>query len=564
MLLESTMLKAYSYLRFSTLEQSRGDSTRRQSTSAIEWCKRKGIELDQTLTFQDLGRSGFTGANFHEGALGAFFDAVEAGIVEKGSYLVIEALDRFSRENPMAAADRLFRLVRLGITLVTTDDGQEYSAERLSGTDPSAMLLLVVKMTQAHLESVRKSELVGKAWRQKKDLARSERKPLTPRCPEWLELHDGQFVQRSDRVAIVHRVFRETIDGAGRREIVRRLNGEGVPAFRGSNGWQISSIAKIIQSRAVLGEYQPHSGTHRGRNRKPEGDPIPDFYPRIVDEAMFILAQDAVQGRRQGAAGRKGNTVHLLQNLARCAGCGGPMHIKNKGKPPKGNIYLVCSASDRRAGCDNARRWRVDSLELSLLTALGFIDAQAFVPLDDATPAAIKQVAVARAKLKAADARRKRWSDVLDDPETTDDDEAKSRYAAAAADVKAFRKELKAAEAEAARLAADPGLVARLTNVATLTRQIEDPDKEKRRMLRIRLSALLRDLVECVTCHADIGAVMILKPHLGPRRLEGVSPFAFRCTSGGIWSALLEPEAEEEVVDTFLGWSTADWNQTTT
>ncbi|TGS40699.1 MULTISPECIES: recombinase family protein [unclassified Mesorhizobium] len=547
------MPKAYSYLRFSTPEQSSGDSTRRQSTAAIEWCKRKGIELDQALSFRDLGRSGFTGANFREGALGAFFDAAEAGIVEKGSYLVIEALDRFSRENPMAAADRLFRLVRLGITLVTTDDGQEYSAERLSGTDPSAMLLLVVKMTQAHLESVRKSELVGKAWRQKKALARTEQRPLTPRCPEWLELRDGRFVERPERVAIVRRVFQETNDGAGRREIVRRLNAEGIPPFRGGKGWHTSSVAKVIQGRAVLGEYQPHTGTHRARNRKPDGDPILDFYPSIIDEVTYSRAQEATQGRRQRSAGRKGNAVHLLQGIARCASCEGAMHLRNHGAPPKGGIYLVCSSHERQAGCDNARRWRVDRLEPSLLTALGFVDAQAFSPLDDATPVAVERVTVARVKLEAANTRRKRWGDVLDDPDSVDDDEAKARYSAAAAEVKALKKELKAAETEAARLAADPGMIARLTDAATLSRQIEEADAEARRALRIRLSGILRELVERVEC-GELGAVMVLKPRLGPRRLEGVAPFTFRRDDRAVWSALLEADADEATQDAFLGW----------
>lgn len=555
------MPKAYSYLRFSTPEQSAGDSTRRQSMDAAKWCEERGIELDRTLTFRDLGRSGFTGANFHEGALGAFFDAVEAGVVPKGSYLVIEALDRFSRENPMAAADRLFRLVRLGITLVTTDDGQEYSAESLSGTNPTAMLVLVVKMTQAHLESVRKSEMVGKAWRRKKELARTERRPLTLRCPEWLELLDGRFVERPDRVAIVHRIFRETIEGAGRREIVRRLNSEGVPTFRSHEkrkreptGWHTSSVAKIVQSRAVLGEYQPHKGTHRGRNREPDGEPVQGFYPSILDEDTWWRAQAATQGRRQQAAGRKGKQVHLFQGIARCGSCGGAMHLRNHGLPPKGGIYLVCSSHERQAGCDNSRRWRVDRLEPALLTALGYIEAEAFAPLDDATPAAAERVSALTAQLADSEARRARLLALAE----TGDDAAAERYKAVADEVRTHRRDLKAAKAEAAKLAADPGLVARLTDVTTLARKIEeDEDAEERRALRIRLSEILRGLVERVECRMDLGAVMVLKPRLGPRRLDGAALFAFQKDRAGVWTALLEEDGN--AVDAFLGWSEADW-----
>src|SRR5690606_10466912 len=110
---------------------------------------------------------------------------------------------------------------------------------------------------------------------------------------------------------------------------------------------------------------------HRQRNRKPDGDPIPDFYPKIIEEEVFWRAQAATQGRRQRAAGRKGSTVHLLQGLARCGSCGNPMHIVNKGRPPKGGVYLCCSSNMRNAGCTNTRRWRVEKLEPTLLVGLG-------------------------------------------------------------------------------------------------------------------------------------------------------------------------------------------------
>lgn len=63
------MAKAYSYLRFSTPEQQKGDSKRRQSTAAQEYAARHGLELDTALSFQDLGVSAFRGKNTEEGDL---------------------------------------------------------------------------------------------------------------------------------------------------------------------------------------------------------------------------------------------------------------------------------------------------------------------------------------------------------------------------------------------------------------------------------------------------------------------------------------------------------------
>lgn len=55
------MPKAYSYIRFSTPTQSRGDSLRRQSKGALRWCEERGISADDTL--RDEGVSAWTGTH---------------------------------------------------------------------------------------------------------------------------------------------------------------------------------------------------------------------------------------------------------------------------------------------------------------------------------------------------------------------------------------------------------------------------------------------------------------------------------------------------------------------
>src|SRR4028119_1217108 len=92
------MPKAYSYLRFSTPEQIKGDSRRRQTSMAQEYAAKHGLTLDEELTYQDLGVSAFRGKNAEDGKLSEFLDAVRFGKVEPGSYLLVESLDRISRQ----------------------------------------------------------------------------------------------------------------------------------------------------------------------------------------------------------------------------------------------------------------------------------------------------------------------------------------------------------------------------------------------------------------------------------------------------------------------------------
>jgi DNA invertase Pin-like site-specific DNA recombinase len=90
--------RAYSYLRFSTPEQTRGDSFRRQLGLARDYAARFGLELDESLSFKDVGVSAFRGRNSETGQLAVFQEAVSSGLVPEGSFLLVESLDRISRQ----------------------------------------------------------------------------------------------------------------------------------------------------------------------------------------------------------------------------------------------------------------------------------------------------------------------------------------------------------------------------------------------------------------------------------------------------------------------------------
>jgi hypothetical protein len=101
--------RAYSYIRFSSAEQEKGDSLHRQIelrdkilAQHPEWI------LDKT-PLQDLGVSAWEGANITEGALGLFIAACEAGKILPGSILIIEQWDRLSRLPAIEAMELFFK-----------------------------------------------------------------------------------------------------------------------------------------------------------------------------------------------------------------------------------------------------------------------------------------------------------------------------------------------------------------------------------------------------------------------------------------------------------------------
>jgi DNA invertase Pin-like site-specific DNA recombinase len=84
---------AYSYARFSTPEQERGDSERRQIDAARHYAEQQGFDLDESVVV-DRGISAFAGKNVSEEALGEFIKRVERKKITRGSALFVESHDR--------------------------------------------------------------------------------------------------------------------------------------------------------------------------------------------------------------------------------------------------------------------------------------------------------------------------------------------------------------------------------------------------------------------------------------------------------------------------------------
>jgi DNA invertase Pin-like site-specific DNA recombinase len=111
---------AYSYRRFSKLEQITGDSLRRQSKEAlkaVQWCNEHGYALSEK-EFLDAGKSGYKGENIKEGgALHEFIKLVDSGEIKRGSCLIIDDYSRFSRMQPFDNMELFMRVVKAGIGL---------------------------------------------------------------------------------------------------------------------------------------------------------------------------------------------------------------------------------------------------------------------------------------------------------------------------------------------------------------------------------------------------------------------------------------------------------------
>jgi Resolvase, N terminal domain len=114
--------RAYSYIRMSTPEQLKGHSKKRQLEKSIKYAERHNLEFADESQIEDIGVSAFRGDNIKYGALGQFIDAVEKGRVPAGSYLLVESLDRISRQEIVPSLRLFLQIIEAGIILVTLED----------------------------------------------------------------------------------------------------------------------------------------------------------------------------------------------------------------------------------------------------------------------------------------------------------------------------------------------------------------------------------------------------------------------------------------------------------
>ncbi|MFK0385185.1 recombinase family protein [Agrobacterium sp. NPDC090273] len=350
----SAQPRAYSYVRFSTPDQMRGDSFRRQTEAAARYAATHGLTLDDTFTFHDLGVSAFQGKNRAEGMLGEFLAFVRSGDIPKGSYLLVENLDRISRENALDALDTLKDIAREGVTVVTLNDGREFTHESLR-RNPIDLMVAVMMFMRANEESETKSRRLSASWENKRSEAGTT--PLTSVSPAWVRLKADRsgFELMPERAEVVRRIFRMTLDGLGQHAITGILVREGIPVFGRGKLWHRSYVSKILRNPATVGEFTPHRYSRvDGKRVRTPTDPIQNYYPAVIDRETFERVGDLTSGRAAaGSTSAGASRANILAGLAKCPLCDRTMTRVNKGSRKKaGKPYLVCTSAKVGAGCE--------------------------------------------------------------------------------------------------------------------------------------------------------------------------------------------------------------------
>jgi DNA invertase Pin-like site-specific DNA recombinase len=292
---QTTKKKAISYLRFSTPEQALGNSSARQLKAAREYCERNGLVLDLDLSISDEGQSGYKGDNLKQGAdLGDFLTAVKSGKIPAGTSLIVENLDRLSRQGIDKTTDLLKALTQSGIDVHVIALGRVLKA----GFNNSLVdyMLIGVQADLAYQESEKKSQRVLSAWAAKR-VAAASGALLTSNIPAWLKVgNDGKIVQCHEYasskkvehvpVAMVKEMFSMASQGIGSKNICRHFKGVISRSF----------VTKTLCSRAVLGEFKQKGS-----------EVIYKYFPQVISQSEFDAVRSQMIAKRRNGKYVGGN-----------------------------------------------------------------------------------------------------------------------------------------------------------------------------------------------------------------------------------------------------------------
>lgn len=358
------MQVAYSYHRFSKPKQATKDKLWQQYQEAQKYAKANGLVLDESLSFQDIGVSAYRSANLEVGRLGEFLEAIRAGCIEKGSYLLIESLDRLSRDAPRKALRTLEEICDEGITVVTLIDNQEYTADRLD-RDPAAFLISLVIFLRANEESKTKSARSRAAYANKLErAARGEKVIVASKLPAWLKFEGDEIVIDQEKVKSIKLIYNLADLGLKPLSIARALNLQKIPTMRGGRYWRGEAVRLILTKPSTIGVFLSYY-RHKAAGSNPEKNfiSIKDYYPRVISQRKWKRVQAKIKRSKLKPESCEVIKCRKIRNIfgriARCPNCGDAMTAYNLGPSLEGltphRRYLTCSGATIASGCKRVR-----------------------------------------------------------------------------------------------------------------------------------------------------------------------------------------------------------------
>ena len=532
-------LPATIYARFSNQEQSRGSSKARQLKLCRDMIADEKWQFTEDRVLIDQGLSAFSGANRAAGGLLYEFEKeVEAGLYRNGHVLVVEHIDRISRQGHDEVLPWVKKMTQAGVTVAVAATRRIYKAyERV---ELGAVIEAVVAAELARQESENKSKRLKAAQNDRikaaqESAAEGQHVSHTRTVPGWIDvervskLSDRpryKMTLNEQRVAVLREIFQWTIEGYGTPAIAKMLNGRGEPVWthlerKSNNGWTVGYLTKLILNRAVMGEYHPMNRPRSGKETS-KGIAVLNHFPQAIDPVMFAKAHAARQSRKGASGAWQITHNNVLSGLAKCAHCGGRMKQEvtvrkgqlrkhRNGRYPAGQTfsYLKCHNAlnkvwdeERQAlRCSNRSWVRYETLEKALLNvALKFVVVRQDVAADSRNEALRIDIAD---RQRFIEDKQKQVENLFRSFSQSGSPTTERLALSLEAELIADQAEIRELEKGLADEPDDISIAEYEARLTELLETMNSEDEHERSAARIRIKQRLRSIISRLDCYDD-------------------------------------------------------------
>lgn len=343
----------YAYVRYSSIAQATGESVDRQISPLKQFTDETGVQIKEIIV--DEGVSSYKGKNVNKGKFKEILNRIESGVIRKGDYIVVESIDRITRQRVSDGVELLQGILRKGIRIYTTIDRICYSYDR-EEDDLQNIVMIALIAKRANEESVTKSRRRKDVWNKHKQLAVEGVAKINRKKPPYGLRFDeaaSGFVINEAEASEIRAIF-SLLKYMGVSNAIRTVNESS------KRKWANRHVMHMIDSQYPLGVLRSQRRT--SNDKKEFIEYIEGYSPAIVTQAEFNEAVTAMKSRRD----RKdyGNTssddINIFRSVVKCGCCGSSL-VFEKQKNPKGVVYyyLHCySRKELKGACD--QRFRFD------------------------------------------------------------------------------------------------------------------------------------------------------------------------------------------------------------
>ena len=263
-------------------------------------------------------------------------------------YVLVYQLDRFAR-NRYDSANYKAKLKKNGVRVL--------SAKENISEDSSGILIEGVLESMAEYYSAELSQKVKRGIHES-----YEKGYFIGRYGLFgYDIVDKKWTINSYEADIVRDIFTRYKNGEKAKEIIARLNGQGIKTKAGSS-FNMNSLARIIRNEKYIGKVTSH------------GTVYTNVIPPIVDEELFYECNVIMDKHKHKPRDSKSEQPYILSGKLFCGFCGSLMTAET-GTSQTGKLhhYYKCFGRKRNKGCKKANYRQQDLEDLVFGTTVKYV-----------------------------------------------------------------------------------------------------------------------------------------------------------------------------------------------